>query len=33
MGDPTISLAEIRRRVAKIGGSLSDVVVAERGEY
>jgi hypothetical protein len=32
-GDPTIPLDEVRTRLAKIRGSLSDVVTAERGEY
>ncbi len=32
-GDPTISLDEVRRRLASGNGSLSDVVIAERGEY
>jgi predicted DNA-binding antitoxin AbrB/MazE fold protein len=32
-GDPTISLDDVRRCLAKIQGSLSDVVTAERGEY
>ena len=32
-GDPTKSLAEVRRRLAKITRSLSDVVIAERGDY
>ena len=30
-GDPSISLEDVRRRLAKIKGSLSDVVIAERG--
>jgi hypothetical protein len=32
-GDSTISLEEVRRRLSKLQGSLSDVVIAERGEY
>lgn len=32
-GDPTISLDDVRRRLAKLCGSLSDVVIAERGQY
>jgi predicted DNA-binding antitoxin AbrB/MazE fold protein len=32
-GDPTISLEEVRHRLAKLSGSLSDLVIAERGEY
>ncbi len=32
-GDPTISLDDVRRRLAGIDGSLSDLVIAERGEY
>jgi predicted DNA-binding antitoxin AbrB/MazE fold protein len=32
-GDPNISLDDVRRRLAKLSGSLSDVVIAERGEY
>ncbi|MCI0333462.1 MAG: antitoxin family protein [Planctomycetes bacterium] len=32
-GDPTIPLEEVRQRLAKITGSLSDLVIAERGEY
>ena len=32
-GDPTIPLEEVRRRLASISGSLSDTVIAERGEY
>ena len=32
-GDPSISLEDVRRRLAKIKGSLSEVVIAERGEY
>jgi predicted DNA-binding antitoxin AbrB/MazE fold protein len=32
-GDPTVSLEDVRRRLAKVKGSLSDVVIAERGEY
>jgi predicted DNA-binding antitoxin AbrB/MazE fold protein len=32
-GDPTIALEEVRGRLAKITGSLSELVIAERGEY
>jgi hypothetical protein len=32
-GDPTIFLDDLRRRLAAINGSLSDLVIAERGEY
>ena len=32
-GDPAISLDDVRGRLAKLGGSLSDVVIAERGDY
>jgi predicted DNA-binding antitoxin AbrB/MazE fold protein len=32
-GDATISLEDVRRRLAKLNGSLSDLVIAERGEY
>jgi predicted DNA-binding antitoxin AbrB/MazE fold protein len=32
-GDPTIPLDEVRGRLAKITGSLSELVIAERGEY
>jgi predicted DNA-binding antitoxin AbrB/MazE fold protein len=32
-GDASISLEDVRRRLAKSKGSLSDVVIAERGEY
>ena len=32
-GDPTISLEEVRRRLATIPGSLAESVIAERGEY
>ena len=32
-GDPSISLDEIRQRLAKLNGTLSDLVIAERGEY
>jgi predicted DNA-binding antitoxin AbrB/MazE fold protein len=32
-GDPTIPLEEVRGRLAKITGSLSELVIAERGEY
>ena len=32
-GDPTISLDDVRRRLAKLSGTLSDLVIAERGEY
>jgi predicted DNA-binding antitoxin AbrB/MazE fold protein len=32
-GDPSISLADVRQRLSKCMGSLSDVVIAERGEY
>lgn len=32
-GDPSISLEEVRSRLAKIRGSLADVIIAERGEY
>ena len=32
-GDPTISLEDVRRRLAKLNGSLSDLVIAERGEF
>ena len=28
-----VPLAEVRRQLAKIRGSLADVVIAERGEY
>jgi len=31
-GDPAISLDEVRRCLAKLTGSLSDLVIAERGE-
>jgi predicted DNA-binding antitoxin AbrB/MazE fold protein len=31
-GDPTISLEDVRQRLAKVNGSLSDLVTAERGE-
>jgi predicted DNA-binding antitoxin AbrB/MazE fold protein len=32
-GDPTISLDDVRQRLARLNGSLSDLVIAERGEY
>jgi predicted DNA-binding antitoxin AbrB/MazE fold protein len=32
-GDPTISLEDVRQRLGKLSGSLSDLVTAERGEY
>ena len=32
-GDPSISLDDVRERLSKIKGPLSDVVIAERGEY
>ena len=32
-GDPSISLDDVRKRLAKIKGSLSEAVIAERGEY
>jgi predicted DNA-binding antitoxin AbrB/MazE fold protein len=32
-GDPSISLQDVRKRLSNIKGSLSDVVIAERGEY
>ena len=32
-GDPTISLEEVRRRLATIPGSFAESVIAERGEY
>lgn len=32
-GDSSISLDDVRGRLAKINGSLSDLVIAERGEY
>lgn len=32
-GDSSISLEEVRGRLAKVNGSLSDLVIAERGEY
>jgi predicted DNA-binding antitoxin AbrB/MazE fold protein len=32
-GDPAISLDDVRRRLAPLKGSLSDLVIAERGEY
>jgi hypothetical protein len=32
-GDPTISLEDVRRRLAKSDGSLSEAVIAQRGEY
>lgn len=32
-GDPSIPLDEVRRRLSALKGSLSDVVIAERGEY
>jgi predicted DNA-binding antitoxin AbrB/MazE fold protein len=32
-GDPRISLEEVRARLAKVSGSLSELVIAERGEY
>jgi predicted DNA-binding antitoxin AbrB/MazE fold protein len=32
-GDPSISLDDVRSRLMKIKSSLSDTVIAERGEY
>ena len=32
-GVANISLDEVRQRLAKLNGSLSDLVIAERGEY
>lgn len=32
-GDPSISLEEVRQRLAAIKGSLADTVISERGEY
>ena len=32
-GDASISLEDVRRRLAKSNGSLADAVIAERGEY
>lgn len=32
-GDPSIPLEEVRKRLARIEGSLADVVISERGEY
>jgi predicted DNA-binding antitoxin AbrB/MazE fold protein len=32
-GDPSISLEDVRRRLAKLGASLSDIVISERGDY
>ena len=32
-GDQTIPLDDVRQRLAKITSSLSDLVIAERGEY
>ena len=32
-GDPSISLEDVRGRLAKLPGSLSDLVIAERGDY
>jgi predicted DNA-binding antitoxin AbrB/MazE fold protein len=32
-GDSTISLEEVRRRLAGLNGSLSELIIAERGEY
>jgi predicted DNA-binding antitoxin AbrB/MazE fold protein len=32
-GDPNIPLDDVRKRLAKITGSMSDVVIAERGDY
>ena len=32
-GGPAISLEEVRRRLSKLSGSFSDLVIAERGEY
>ena len=32
-GDATISLEDVRRRLGKLSGSLSELVIAERGEY
>jgi predicted DNA-binding antitoxin AbrB/MazE fold protein len=32
-GDPTISLDDVRRRLATIKRSLAELVVAQRGEY
>lgn len=32
-GDPSIPLDHVRQLLAKISGSLSDLVIAERGEY
>jgi predicted DNA-binding antitoxin AbrB/MazE fold protein len=32
-GDPSIPLDDVRGRLAKITGSLSELVIAERGEY
>jgi predicted DNA-binding antitoxin AbrB/MazE fold protein len=32
-GDPALNLDDVRARLAKIAGSLSDVVIAERGDY
>lgn len=31
--DPSITLDEVRARLAKIGGSFSVAVIADRGEY
>jgi hypothetical protein len=32
-GDPMVSLADVRQRMSKVQGSLSDAVALERGEY
>jgi predicted DNA-binding antitoxin AbrB/MazE fold protein len=32
-GDPEVSLDDVRRRLAKLDGTLSDLVITERGEY
>lgn len=32
-GDPTVTIEEVRAALSTIEGSLSDAVIAERGEY
>jgi len=32
-GDPSISLEDLRSRLTKLNGSLSELVINERGEY
>ena len=32
-GDSSIPLDDVRQRLQKLNGSLSDLVIAERGEY